>query len=408
MEIKKIKKSYKFKLKMTGDLHKYCMINAGHCRSVWNYFCALNLIRLRNKHKIMWYNEMDYWKNNLLKVSEEYKYLNEAFSQSLSHKLKDLDRAFKDAFNKNQPLKRIPKKKKKLNKNDSFRIPFPNNCILRGNTLKLPVGKALKLSKKTLWVKFFKSRTIEGTPKNVTISRDGDDWYISIQCEQTIHIEESTKKDIGIDVGVKTFATGAYLSRGKYQFLEKESKNYGKKYQDRKANLQRILALKKKFSNNWRKLKDKISKIDRKIKNCRHDYLHKTSTEICKNHARIFVENLKIKNMTKSSKGTVENPGKNVSQKSGLNKSILDQGWGMFREMLKYKAKWNGGELVKRDPKHTSQTCHQCGYIDKENRKTQELFECLKCQIKINADRNAAINILTLGQRGIACQVKIQ
>ena len=131
--------------------------------------------------------------------------------------------------------------------------------------------------------------------------------------------------------------------------------------------------------------------------------LHKVSTEISKNHAMIVVEDLKVENMSKSAKGTVEKPGKNVKQKSGLNRSIRDQGWGEFIHQLEYKQLWSGGQLVKIDPKFTSQKCSKCGHISKDNRKTQSKFKCVNCGFESNADLNAAINILEAGQASLAC-----
>ena len=110
------------------------------------------------------------------------------------------------------------------------------------------------------------------------------------------------------------------------------------------------------------------------------------------------MEDLKIKNMSKSAKGTKENQGKNVKAKSGLNRAIFDQSWAEFRRQLEYKMKWKTGELVFVPPQNTSRTCPCCGFVDKKNRKTQASFKCLKCGYSNNADKVAAINILRLGQ----------
>ena len=101
--------------------------------------------------------------------------------------------------------------------------------------------------------------------------------------------------------------------------------------------------------------------------------------------------------MTKSAKGTLEKPGKSVKAKSGLNRSILKEGWYMFLRMLEYKYDWYGKEFIKVDPKFTSQICSKCGFKSKKNRKSQSKFECINCGFKINADHNAAINILARG-----------
>ena len=111
----------------------------------------------------------------------------------------------------------------------------------------------------------------------------------------------------------------------------------------------------------------------------------------------IVVEDLKVANMSKSAKGTIENKGTNVKVKSGLNKSILDQGWSMLVDMLDYKQQWRGGLLVKVDPRYTSQTCSSCGHVAKENRLTQANFNCVECGFSENADINASRNILAVG-----------
>ena len=153
-----------------------------------------------------------------------------------------------------------------------------------------------------------------------------------------------------------------------------------------------------KGSNNWLKLKTKIAKLYHKIANCRKDYLHKISSKISKNHAIVYVEDLKVANMTKSTKGDINQPGKNVKQKSGLNRAILDQAWFEFRRQLEYKLAWNGGFLVAVPPQNTSRTCPCCGHTAKENRLTQADFECVDCGYTENADVVGAINVLQRGQ----------
>ena len=117
-----------------------------------------------------------------------------------------------------------------------------------------------------------------------------------------------------------------------------------------------------------------------------------------------MLEDLRIANMTTSAIGTVEEPGKNVRAKSGLNRRILDQGWGEFRRQLAYKLEWSGGTLLLVDPRDTSRTCAQCGHVSGENRQTQAAFRCVACGHAANADTNAAINILRrAGSARIAC-----
>ena len=107
--------------------------------------------------------------------------------------------------------------------------------------------------------------------------------------------------------------------------------------------------------------------------------------------------------MSASARGTEEEPGRNVRAKAGLNKSILDQGWFEFRRQLDYKLLWRGGSLVEVESRYSSLRCSCCGYTDKENRKSQSEFVCLQCGYVQHADVNAAMNILTVGQTGMAC-----
>jgi putative transposase len=117
----------------------------------------------------------------------------------------------------------------------------------------------------------------------------------------------------------------------------------------------------------------------------------------------IAVEDLQVRNMSRSAKGNAEAPGRNVRAKSGLNKSILDQGWFEFRRQLEYKAAWRGGFFVAVRPHNTSRACPCCGHVSAENRKTQALFACVRCAHEANADHVGAINVLERGQRSLAC-----
>lgn len=169
------------------------------------------------------------------------------------------------------------------------------------------------------------------------------------------------------------------------------------------AKIQRPLSRKRKFLQNWEKQRLKLSAFQKHLADIRKDSLHKSSTTLAKNHGTIVMENLKTSNMSKSVKGTIENPGKNVKAKAGLNRSILDQGWHMFQTFLSYKLNWNGGTLLLINPKYTSQKCSECGYTDTNNRRTQEKFACIVCGHRENADKNASKSILAAGLAVTAC-----
>jgi putative transposase len=389
----KLIKAYKFRIKPSSNQLVKLRQFTGCCRFVWNKVLKISLNKLENKQKIIWYNEASSWLPKW-KELEEYKFLGDSHSQILQQKLMDLDKAFKDAFDKKQPLKRIPKFRKK-GVHDSFR--YPQNSNKKG-TKSIRIDNRRVLLPKVGWMKFFKSRNILGAIKNLTIKRNGKYWYCSIQTELEV-MEPKTKatREIGIDLGINRFAVTSDNKCIDYP------KNVFKKFEIKIAKEQKKLSKKKRFSSNFNKQKKRIQRIYSKITNIRFDFLHKQSTILSKNHALIVVEDLKIKNMSKSAKGNIEKPGKNVKAKSGLNKSILNQGWGIFKDLLKYKLKWNGGKYLKVPPPYTSQKCSKCNYISKDNRKVQKKFQCLECGHKENADFNAAKNILMAGHAFIAC-----
>lgn len=201
--------------------------------------------------------------------------------------------------------------------------------------------------------------------------------------------------DIGIDMGVsKLFALSDETNIAPL--------NSFKEHQEKLTKLQKRLAKKKKFSNSWQKQKRKIQRLHTKIANCRKDYLHKSTTELSKSHAMIVIEDLQVSNMSKSAKGNIEQPGKNVKAKSGLNRAILDQGWFEARRQLEYKQLWRGGNVVAVAPQYTSQKCSECAHVDKGSRLSQEKFCCTQCGFKANADTNAAKNILAAGHAVLA------
>ena len=322
--------------------------------------------------------------NLLPEWKRELTWLKDCHSQVLQQALKDLESSFKNFFAKRSDF---PKFKRKGEK-DSFR--FPQGCKLeqQNNRIYLP---------KIGWIRYRNSRDVVGEIKNVTVSRKCGKWYISVQTEFEQKTPQPKGGEIGIDMGIVRFAT---LSNGEHF----EPINAFKNLKGKLAKLQRRLKNKVKFSQNWQKLKAKIAKLHHKIAHCRKDFLHQTSSKISKNHAVVYVEDLQVTNMSKSAKGDVEQHGKNVKQKSGLNRMILDQSWFEFRRQLDYKLLWNGGHLVAVPPQNTSRTCPCCGYTAKENRQTQAVFECVECGYTGNADVVGAINILRRGQEIFAAQ----
>ena len=238
--------------------------------------------------------------NHLPQWKKTFPWLKDCHSQVLQQSLKDLESAYSNFFEKRANFPRFKKKGIKE------RIRFPQGCKLeqQNNRLYLP---------KIGWVRYRNSRNVVGEIKNVTVRQKCGRFYVSIQTECEVEITQHQGGEIGIDMGVVRFAT---LSNGEYF----APLNAFKTYKGKLAKLQRQLKNKVKFSKNWQKLQAKIAKLHHKIANCRQDFLHKISHTISKNHAMIYVEDLQVSNMSKSAKGTVEAPGTNVAQKSGLNR----------------------------------------------------------------------------------------
>ena len=371
-----LRKAFKFEIMPNGNqIHRI------------KQFCGCS--RFVFNRALAWQNEQ-YEQDNSFKFSytkianllpqwkKELVWLKECHSQVLQQSLKDLESAFKNFF---QQRADFPKFKKKGLKE---RFRFPQGCKLeqQNNRLYLP---------KIGWVRYRNSREVVGEIKNVTVSQKCGRFFVSIQTEFEYQIPTHNGGEIGIDMGVARFAT---LSNGEFF----TPLNAFKTYKGKLAKLQKRLKNKVKFSQNWQKLKAKIGKLHHKIANCRKDFLHKISTQISKNHARIYIEDLQVANMSKSAKGTAAQHGKNVAAKSGLNRAILDQSWFEFRRQLDYKNQWQGGFLVAVPPQNSSRTCPCCGHISKENRQTQAHFECVECGYTENADVVGAMNVLARGR----------
>ncbi len=382
--------AYKYELQPNGEQQRLMRRFAGSCRFVFNKGLAIQKANHEAGGKFIGYvamaKHLTAWRN-----SSETGWLSDAPVHPLQHALKDLERAYKNFFAKRADFPRFKKK----GMGDSFRYPDAKQ-------FKIDAGNSRVFLPKLGWLRYRNSRNMLGTAKNITVSSTGGKWFVSIQTEreeaEPVHPSVSI---VGVDVGIARFAT---LSDGTVF----EPINSFKKQQARLARYQRAMSRKTKFSNNWKKAKAKVTKLHQKIGNIRRDYLHKTSTTISQNHAMVCIEDLQVRNMSKSAAGSAEAPGRNVKAKSRLNKSILDQGWFEFRRQLEYKQAWRGGQVVAVNPRNTSRTCPCCGHVSADNRQTQARFACVECGFEENADLVGAINILAVGHAVLACGGMVQ
>ena len=370
-----IQKSYQYELIPNGEQVRKLKQFCGCCRFVFNK--GLEEVK-------KYYDTTGHFLNYaqltafLPKWKQENVWLKDCHSQVLQQSMKNLSQAL---MNFSAGRANFPRFKAK-GKKDSCRFPQGVKSDQNNSRIYLP---------KIGWVRYHNSRTIIGTIKNVTVTAKCGKWYVSIQTEYEQEKPVHSGNDIGIDMGIVRFAT---LSDGRYF----EPINAFHSLKGRLAKLQRQLKRKTKGSNNWKKLVAKISKLHHRIANIRKNFLHQISNTISKNHATVYIEDLQVKNMSKSAKGTMEKYGKMVKQKSGLNRAILDQAWYEFRRQLEYKLRWRGGQLIPVLPQYTSQCCPACGHTAKANRTTQALFACVQCGYSNNADVVGAMNVLQRGR----------
>ncbi len=223
-----------------------------------------------------------------------------------------------------------------------------------------------------------------GIPSQVSITEHADRWFVSVRSLEKEESHPNGGPAVGIDLGVVRLAT---LSSGTVIENSKVLKQEERKLRRRQKEVSR----KQKGSANRRKAQQTLASIYLRVANLRKNVLHKVTTDLTKSHGRIVIEDLQVKSMTRRCSG------KGKAAKSGLNRALLDAGFGEFRRMLEYKGKLYGCEVVAVSPRYTSQRCSACGFVDVGNRPTQERFRCLTCGYEENADLNAAKNILVAG-----------
>jgi len=374
----KRQQGYVFRLTPAAEQETLLRQFVGCSRLVWNAILAENEFRCAEGDPLPIGRKS--FCARLLDLKAKYPFLKEAHSQPLQQTLNDLVKAYERAFNPKLAAEPPAFKKKR----DAQGIRFPQGFHIKNKRVKLP---------KVGWINFRCSaltmkRKLEGKVTSVTVRLNAGLWYVSFATEREVEepVHEMMGEVVGIDLGLNRWAA---LSDGTFV----EGANAFKKHESRLAILQQKLARCVKFSKNWMKCKRNIARLHSKTANIRKDQIHKASSAISKNHAVVIKEDLRVVNMTTSAKGTIEEPGKNVAAKSGLNRRIQDQGWGEFDRQLAYKLAWLGGKLLHVDARNTSRECNACGHISKENRLTRESFACVECGHAANADTNAALNI---------------
>jgi putative transposase len=378
-------KAFRFALRCKPAQERQLARWSGQLRWIWNKALAEQRARHARGEKYASYVDMAKWLTSW-RNAEATAWLAEGPMHPQQHVLKRLDEAYKRFFKKAGGFPSF----KRYSNDPGIRFPDPKQLDLDqvNGRLKLP---------KLGWVRLRLSQTVTGELRNVSLSREGSRWYVSIQTRQAAgQPAAGLLPTLGIDLGVASFAATS-------QGVLVEPLNALKIQQQRLRRYQRSVSRKVKGSCNRKKAVKRLAALHRRVANQRSDWLHKLTTSLANEHAVIAIEDLKVANMSASARGTAAAPGKNVKAKAGLNRSILDQGWSELRRQLGYKLKANGGQLIAVNPAYTSQTCSACGHCEKDNRQSQALFACVACGHTEHADINAAKNILAAGLAASAC-----
>lgn len=377
---KMINRGYRFKLYPTKDQANLFIQFAGVCRAVYNLAFEQRrdhwrLFKSRTGKSISYPSQA----RELTALRAEYDWVAAVHVTPLQQALRDLDRSYKTFFDGGS---KYPSPRKK-GLNESFRFQGrevqTRKLNAKWSDVKLP---------KIGWVRYRDTRLLTGKLNNATISQTADGWHISFN----IAIEHVTPASalpisVGIDRGV---AQTLALSTGEIMVMPPSLAALER----RKRKAKRVLSRRRRGSARYAKQRRRVAAIQAKQVSIRKDWHHRAALDLSKRFGTVVLESLNIKSMTASAKGTLAKPGRRVRQKSGLNRSILNQGWHIFETLLAYKLEQRGGHLCKVPAHFTSLTCAECGAVDRKSRKSQARFICHHCGHAANADTNAAINIL--------------
>ena len=375
-----IQQGFRFALRVKPARERVLRGWVGCRRFVWNEALAFQRAQLAAGRKRPGYAALC---ARLPGLKSEHPWLAEPPAQALQQALKDLCAAWERKYKSRFGAPRF----KKRGDGESLRLPQDCMYLEAAGAIKVPKLGVLALRH---------SRPVLGTVKNVTLGFDGRRWCAALQTERPLLEPESPAPpaEIGLDFGAVKQPEGEVVAMVCSDGARVALPARLTRYERRMRRLQQAVSRKRRGSNNRKKAVARLAACHQRIAAIRADALHQATTAIVREHALVALEDLAVKAMTASAAGTVEAPGKSVRQKAGLNRVILRSGWGRARQMLEYKARWQGRVLVPVPPAHTSQRCAACGYIAAENRPSQARFACVACGHTDHADVNAARNIL--------------
>ena len=384
-----VRRAYRHKVMFSPGQERLAWRFAGCARLIYNAGLEQRRLGYEVTGASMSYKAQTYFLKEV-KADPDFGFLRECPAHVLQQALRDLDDAYKRFFCGQNAYPTY----RRRGERDSFRFPDPDPKQIGVHD---PARRGQVRLPKLGWVSVRKcyprlgERLFDGTLKNVTVSRQADGWWVSFCCEVAIADPVAPAGGpVGLDFGI---ANSVASSDSELFSLPVIANRAWQKI----AILQRSVAAKRKGSRNREKAIRRLARRRHRLACRKRDAIHKLTTRLAARHELIVIEDLKVRNMSKSARGTADQPGSRVRQKAGLNRAILDQSWGEIRRQLAYKTECNGGALIVVVPRHTSQTCRACGHVGRENRESQAVFRCVTCGHEAHADINAAINILARG-----------
>lgn len=233
-------------------------------------------------------------------------------------------------------------------------------------------------------------RPLAGEPRTLTVRRCAGAWWATIVCRAVpARLLEPTGRQVGVDRGVEVLAAtsdGRLVTNPRHLIAAAARLTAAQQALSRTC--------RRPVSGRRRRARAEVARLHARVARQRKDTLHKLSRVLVNSYDLIALEDLRIPNMTRSAAGTAGLPGTNVAAKAGLNRSILDAGWGILANMIAYKAAEAGRRVALVDPRHTSASCSGCGHVHPEDRVTRGRWRCCACGLDVHADINAARNIL--------------
>jgi putative transposase len=379
----------RFRVEFSTEQAEFAERIGAACRAVWNTGLEQ---RRAYRRRGAWMNYQPQAKE-LAEAKTEHRWLKEVPGHCLQQTLMDLDKACRahGTFRVHWRSGRrwAP----------SFRFPEGNKMKLeklngRHGRVKLP---------KLGWVKFRQSRSLDGeTIRSATLTREGRHWYVSLLVDDGRQDPEAHRAPgtaVGVDRGV---VVAIATSSG--DLIDQKFLTAGESR--RVVALQRKLSRCAKRSANRVKVRSALAQIRARERRRRQDFCSQTAHQLTTAHAMVVLEDLKTRKMTRSAKGSLDQPGRNVKAKSGLNRAILAKGWHQFALALSSASRYTGTAVVAVPAAYTSQRCSLCGHVDPKSRESQAVFRCTHCTHIQHADVNAAKNILAAGLAVTACEVQ--